>query len=245
MANQTQLDHQSIIPLYHQLKEILREQIESGAWQTNEMIASEHQLMKDYAVSRNTVKKAIEDLVQEGLLTRIQGKGTFVSLPKFEQSLSGFYSFSKVMKAKGYDAKDVIISVERAPMPSSVAKHFDVRGAEDVFELKRIRCAGDEPIIYERSYLPRNVVPSLTKEDVLSTSLYDFLERAYGVVVAKAKETFEPVLIDSYESHYLNTKAGYPGLLLDRISYDITGRPVEYCRAIVRGDRCRFYTELL
>lgn len=239
------LDHTSLIPLYHQLKEILRDRIESGSWPPNEMIASEHQLMREYQVSRNTVKKAIEDLVQEGLLTRVQGKGTFVSLPKIEQSLSGFYSFSRVMKAKGFEPKDVIISIEKRPIPSSFVKYFDASPEEQVHELKRIRCAGDEPIIYERSYLPRSVIPALAKDDLANRSLYDFMEQEYGVVVSKAKETFEPVLIDSFESHYLNTKAGYPGLLLDRISYDISGRPVEYCRSVVRGDRCRFYTDLL
>src|SRR5579875_2995284 len=104
------LDPDSIIPLYHQLKGILRDKIESGVWKPDELIDSEHQLMSQYNVSRNTVKRAIEDLVQEGLLRRVQGKGTFVSFPKIEHSLSGFYSFSKVMKSKGIEARDVILS---------------------------------------------------------------------------------------------------------------------------------------
>ena len=71
------------------------------------------------------------------------------------------------------------------------------------------------------------------------------LEEKFGVIVVKAKETFEPVLIRPYEEEFLEVKTGTPGLLLDRVAYDKDGRIVEYCRSIVRGDRCRFYTELL
>jgi GntR family transcriptional regulator len=71
------------------------------------------------------------------------------------------------------------------------------------------------------------------------------LEQKLGLLVTRAKETFEPVLIRDYESRYLRVPEGYPALLLDRIAYDSQGRPVEFCRSIVRGDRCRFYTELL
>jgi GntR family transcriptional regulator len=240
-----QLEHQSPIPLYHQLKDILKEKIESRDWVPGEKIPSENELIVQYDISRNTVKKALDDLVQEGLLNRIQGKGTFVSKPKLEQSLTGFYSFSKVMKAQGLKPKDIILSVEKKAAKLSVARQLQITEGDNVIELKRLRCANDEPIILETSYIPCDLVSDLSKENLEETSLYDYMEQALGIYVTSAKEIFEPVLIRDYESHYLEVEEGFPALLLDRIAYNLEKRPVEFCRSIVRGDRCRFYTELI
>jgi GntR family transcriptional regulator len=80
--------------------------------------------------------------------------------------------------------------------------------------------------------------------EIGTISLYDLLEQQFNVVVTRAKEAFEPVLIRADESEYLQTKEGLPALLLERTAFDKEGNPVEFCRSIVRGDRCRFYTEL-
>jgi GntR family transcriptional regulator len=239
------LDTSSVIPLYHQLKEILKENIESGVWKPGDMIPSENQLMQEYSISRNTIKKAIENLVQEGALNRIQGKGTFVSRPKIEQSLSGFYSFSKVMKTQGLTTKDVINSVQEVLVKPSIAKNLQLKEEEHVMELMRVRYVEDEPMILETSYIPAKYFPNLTWDLLKQNSLYDLMQKEYGIIVTKAKEMFEPVLIRSYESEVLQVEEGYPALLLDRIAYDSSEMPVEFCRSIVRGDRCRFYTELL
>lgn len=239
------LDYSSLLPLYHQLKEIIRENIESGIWNHGDMIPSEHNLMKEYDVSRNTIKKALEDLVQEGLLNRIQGKGTFVSMPKIEQSLSSFYSFSKVMKESGYTPNDIILSIEFFPVKQSVAKVLKLSEGDEVWVLRRLRCIQDEPMMLETSYIPRKLVHKITKEELEQMSLYELMLKNYGIIVKKAKEIFEPVLIRDYESRYLKVDKGYPALLLDRIAFDANDVPIEFCRSIVRGDRCRFYTELL
>lgn len=239
------LNPHSVIPLYHQLKEILKENIESGVWKPGDRIPSENELRKQYDVSRNTVIKALEELVQEGLLRREQGRGTFVSSPKISHSLTGFYSFSNVLRANGLEPKDVILVLERRIAKPSIARHLQLTGSREVWVLKRLRCAGDEPIMLETSHLPQNRVPRIEREDLENRSLYDYLEQKHGILVTRAKEIFEPVLIRDYESRYLRVPEGYPALLLDRIAYDSQGRPVEFCRSIVRGDRCRFYTELL
>jgi GntR family transcriptional regulator len=239
------LDHSSVIPLYHQLKEILREYIESGEWKPGDLIPSENEFQQEYNISRNTVKKALDDLVQEGILNRIQGKGTFVSMPKIEQSLSGFYSFSKVLRSKGLEPKDIILSLDQKEVKPSIAKRLQLPEKALVIELRRLRCANDEPMILETSYIPLQLVSGLSAEKLEHNSLYDLMQSEYGIMVTKAKETFEPVLIRDYESSYLQIKEGSPALLLERVAYDSNGQPVEFCRSIFRGDRCRFYTELL
>lgn len=239
------IETNSVIPLYHQLNEILKEKIESAEWGSGYKIPSEHELCRQYEVSRNTVKTALDDLVQDGMLQRVQGKGTFVSKPKIEQSLSGFYSFSRVMKQKGMRPKDLIISIEKKQASPTEAKHLQIEEDEEVIELRRLRCANDEPMILETSHIPVSIVPTLSRDQLETTSLYDYMEREHGIVVSSAKEMFEPVLIRDYESKYLDVEKGFPALLLDRIAYNSGEKPVEFCRSIVRGDRCRFYTELI
>jgi GntR family transcriptional regulator len=239
------LSNDSFIPLYYQLKEILLENIESGNWKPEYMIPSEIQLQQEYNISRNTVKKALDELVQEGMLNRIQGKGTFVSAPKIEQSLSSFYSFSKVMESRGLNPKDIILSLVENEAKLGVSKKLQLSENNQVYELQRLRCSGDEPIILETSYIPKHLFPNLSVKMLDKNSLYDVMQKDYGIYVTKAKEVFEPVLIRSHESMILQVGEGNPALFLERIAYDNQGVAVEFCRSLIRGDRCRFYTELL
>lgn len=239
------LDPTSFVPLYHQLKEIIEVKIESGEWKPGDKISSENDLQNLYDISRNTVQKALEELVQEGILERKQGKGTFVSKPKFEQSLTSFYSFSKVMESQGMNPKDIILNIETRLADRKVAAKLQIDPSDEVIALKRLRQADGEPIILETSYLSKHTIPEISQEDIEQTSLYDILEEKYGIFVVKAKETFEPVLVRDDEREYLNIEKGSPCLLLDRVAYDTKGKPVEFCRSIIRGDRCRFYTELM
>jgi len=245
MTTPNRLDPTSPVPLYYQLKEILRDAIAAGTWKPGELVPSEHQLQDEYQVSRNTAKKAIEELVQEGILTRVQGKGTFVAAPKLEQALTGFYSFSNAMRSRGIVPSAKVIGLKEAPAKASVAKALAIAPGDRVTELTRVRYADDEPIILETSYIPVALAPGLAEKNFEESALYSVLAVDYGLLVVKAKEIFEPVLIRDYESRWLQVQAGYPALLLDRVAYTAEGKPVEFCRSIVRGDRCRFYTELL
>ncbi|MBG0964935.1 GntR family transcriptional regulator [Bacillus sp. SRB1LM] len=239
------LQNESLIPLYHQLIERLKDSIEKGHWTLGDKIPSENQLMEQFSVSRNTVKKAIEELVQEGILYRIQGKGTFVAKPKLQQSLMGFYSFSKVLKEKGMNPKDIILKIEEVKPNAKIKEALQLSENVNVIEMKRLRCAEDEPYILESSFIPKHVVTDIEQlKKVGEISLYDLFSQQFNTVVTRANEAFEPVLIRADESEYLQTEVGRPALLLERTAYDTNGVPVEFCISIVRGDRCRFYTEL-
>lgn len=239
------LNHDAFEPLYHQLKRIIEGKIERGEWKTGDKISSENELKNKYKVSRNTVQKALDELVQEHVLERRQGKGTFVARQKIEQALTSFYSFSNVMEKQGMNPKDVILSLDTGLANSKSARILQIDPSEEVFSLQRLRYANDEPIILETSYLPKKYISYLSEDDLEEHSLYVFLEKFHNITVVKAKEIFEPVIVRDYESKLLEIDEKSPGLLLDRIAYDTHGRIVEYCRSIVRGDRCRFYTELI
>lgn len=239
------LDQASVIPLYHQLKQRLSAKIQSGEWKPEDKIDSENQLMEIFHVSRNTVKKAIEELVQEGRLYRIQGKGTFVSKPRFEQSLGGFYSFSRVLQEKGLNPRDEVLVIQEVYPSTKVRNNLELGEDEQVIEMKRLRFADNDPIVLESSFLPKSIIKDTEiLHEVGSSSLYSLLAQRFDVIVVRAREAFEPVLITKEEARLLKTEAGKPALLLERTAFDTLGKPVEFCISIVRGDRCRFYTEL-
>lgn len=245
MGNGRQLDTDSVVPLYYQLKEIIDERIQSEEWPPGYMIPSENELVGEYKVSRNTVIKAIDRLVQDGVLTRKQGKGTFVAEAKFEQCLSSFYTFSKAMSKSGLRHGVHVLSCTERTAGPSVAKSLNIDPSSRVSELMRVRYADGEPLMLETSYIPVSLAPSLITYQFAEDALYDILSNHYQVHVIKAREIFEPVIIDEFEGDVLHVAVGSPGLLLMRTATTAEGKPVEYCKSILRGDRCRFYTELL
>src|SRR5699024_7559555 len=210
-----QLDPSSFVPLYQQLKEHITEKIDKKIWKPGDKIYLENQLYEKFDVSRNTAKKAIEDLVQEGIVYRVQGKGSFVNQPKIEQSLTGFYSFSQVLEEKGLQQKDVIISITVEKASHKVAQALQINDGEEVIVLTRLRYAQDEPIILESSYLRKDKIHHVEKlKQVEETPLYQLLRLEFNVNVNSAKEAFEPVLITEKEAQHLEVKVGSPALLL-------------------------------
>jgi GntR family transcriptional regulator len=232
------------IPLYHQLKEVFLEKIVNGEWRTGETIPNELQLCEQYGVSRGPVRRALEQLVREGLLARKQGKGTWVLPPKIERDLSGFYSFTSLIEQRGMRSTTNLLSLETVASQGGVAHSLGLADGEPVFRLRRLRLADDEPLILETVYVPVQVSPGLTAAEVAAAPLYTILETRYGVRFLRAKQFFEPVITDDYEAHVLGIPRGAPVLLVQNISYSITGRPVVLSKAIMRGDRVRYYVEL-
>ncbi|NLA59151.1 MAG: GntR family transcriptional regulator [Firmicutes bacterium] len=238
------LDNNNVIPLYHQLKQILREKVESGEWRPNDMIPSEAQLARQYGVSRATTRRAVDDLTREGLFYRQHGKGTFVSPPNIVQGLSRFYSFSRDMENKGLRPRSKVLHLHEGKADPKVRKALRLEEGATVYELRRLRLAGDEPIILETSWLPAELFPGLIAKDLESQRLYDLMEKVYGVRPVNAEEYFEPICVDEYESQMLGVPIGAPALLLHRMTFDEKERPVEVCKSIVRGDKCRYYVRL-
>lgn len=232
------------LPLYYRIKEQLRERIEDGELRPGDQLASERQLAVQYGVSTITVKRAILDLVQEGLLFRKQGKGTFVAPSKMERDLSRLTSFTEEMLHRGLRPNSRPIEARIVRARASVARALNLSPGEEVISIERVRLADGEPLLLEKTFLPHALFPSLLEEDFTSQSLYHFMTEKYGVSLVKARETLEPIIINSDESRKLDVKAGTPGLLLELVAFSENSRPVEYTKAIVRGDKTKYYIEM-
>lgn len=234
----------SKIPLYHQIKEDLRARIEEGEWLPGELVPPEKELCAEYKVSKITVLEAIKGLVGEGLLYRKQGKGTFVAKPKLEQSLNRFYSFTESMRQKGIEPERRILKVEIIKADKHAAKHLGIKRGEEITEIVRLRLVNGEPLYLETIILPVKLCPNLHLKDMGSKPLNEILRNEYKIPLIKAKECFEPIIIDDYEAQMLGVKNGAPALLLEHTTYTTKNQTVLFSKGIIRGDRCRYYTEL-
>lgn len=240
----SKINHDSPVPLYFQLKEIITDGINNGEWGIGDLIPSENQLCKTYSVSRNTAQRALDELVHEGILTRRQGVGTFVTAPRIEQALSEFYSFTDAVIAHGHKHSVKVLSVSIEKASAKQAKALNLEIGEPIVMLTRLRYVNDVPFILETSFIPEKMAPGLESYDFESVSLYKTLTNSYRIYVTKAREFFEPVLINKMESQLLKVDEGTPAILLERVAYSSNDEVVEFCRSIIPGGKCRFFTEL-
>jgi GntR family transcriptional regulator len=232
------------IPLYHQLREIFAEKIESGEWKPDALIPNEASLCEEYGVSRGPLRQALEHLVREGRLARKQGKGTWVLPPRIERGLGGLYSFTTLIEQRGLRPGARLLSFETVPASVGVSQALALPEGAAVAKIRRLRLADDEPLILETVCVPAQVCPGLTEEALGAAPLYDLLRERYGVAVLRARQYFEPALADEYEAGVLGIGQGAPVLLLHNVTYASGDQPVVFSKAIMRGDRVRYYVEL-
>ena len=234
----------SRLPLYRQIEDALRERIRSGALRPGAQIATEPELMVEYGVSRATVRQALAGLIAEGLLEIRRGLGTYVTAPRFEHTIGGFYSFSREIERHGLQPGTKVLDLRTLPASDVVAESLGVAVGTTVVALRRLRLAGQDPLVVETSHLPATRFPGLETVDFSQVRLYDTLMNRYGCRPTRARETFEPILLTADEAALLDQRRGEPALRVERIAYDQDDAPIEFCRSTVRGDRYRYSVEL-
>ena len=232
------------VPLYRRIEADLRERIRSGALRPGAQVAPEPELMAEFGVSRATVRQGLAGLVAEGLLEIRRGLGTYVTAPRFEHTIGGFYSFSREIERHGLQPGTKVLGLRREPAVDAVAEALGVAAGTPVVALRRLRLAGPDPLVVETSHLPAARFPGLELVDFNRARLYDTLMNAYGCRPTRARETFEPILLTADEAALLDQRRGEPALRVERIAFDQDDAPIEFCRSTVRGDRYRYSVEL-
>ena len=170
------------LPRYREIARQLKEQIEAGVYQEHQAIPSEPELAKQYEVSRMTARQAINELVYDGVLYRIKGKGTFVNHQKYEKSIHGLTSFSEDMIQKGFTPSSLLINKTCLEASDLIAAKLQIKPKDPVIELKRVRLADDEPMALEFVYLPVAMIKELP-DNIGSISLYDYIEKELGLLI--------------------------------------------------------------
>jgi GntR family transcriptional regulator len=233
------------IPKYYQLANILRDKIEAGEWPPRSPIPSERQLEQMYYVSRPTIRQAIEYLIQEGLLYREHGRGTFVSPAKLQKGLRELTSFTEDLVSRGITPGQVIRSIEQVVPPESVAQRLELPADRPVTRIERVRLGDGIPIGLQTSYIALDAGQEITLEDMERVgSLYRVLEEKLNIIPTEADETLEVTVATRAEAAQLQIKEGSPLLLSERLTFSQDRRPVEFVKILYRGDRYRYYTRL-
>ncbi|HEY8455919.1 MAG TPA: GntR family transcriptional regulator [Actinopolymorphaceae bacterium] len=228
------------VPKHLQLRQIL-ERLITEELQPDSPIPSERELMATYGVSRMTVREAIGQLVTEGRLYRVRGKGTFVAAPRVDSMLE-LTSFTEDMRRRGHEPSTVVLrSVELVP-PVSVRQALGLTATQTAYRIERLRIADGVPMALENGWYVAAPAPGLLDRD-LSGSLYSILAGTYGIVIDAAKQTLRSEIADAQTARILGVAVGAPLLVLERTS-TAGGKPVEHVTSWYRGDRYQVHIDL-
>jgi len=219
--------------------------IRSGAWAPGTRLPPERELCELLDVSRASLRQALADLEERGLITRHQGRGTFVTRQRLDADVSGYFSIGDALRSRGVQLTTRVISSTVHPAEEPLASELGQPVDAPVLRLQRLRSADGEPIVLEVSQLPLALLPGLDTVDFTERSLYDVLRRDHGRYVATASETLEPVILTAHESNLLGVGRGAPALLFRRTTRDRSDVVVEVGEGLLRGDRSRFLIERL
>ncbi|HEY8455836.1 MAG TPA: GntR family transcriptional regulator [Actinopolymorphaceae bacterium] len=225
------------------LAAVLEREILSGRWPTGSKLPTERELAVLHGVSRQTVREALDELERACLVVRRQGSGTYVAERRLEQSLLGHFSIVEAIRSSGLVIETTVLAQAVGPALPAVAESLGVAPESPVVELERLRAVGGEPFMLERTWLPAERLPGIEDADLTTVGLYETLRERYGVVLVRAVESFEPIVLHADEARRLGERSGRPALMLLRTTYDDQDRAIESARAILRADRCRSLVE--
>lgn len=232
------------LPLYHQLYRALRAQLDSGELTPGDRLPTEKELATHFACSLVTVRRALDELVREGAITRTRGKGTFVSDVRIDRELNQLTSFTDEMSILGMAHETKMLRAHIVESTQSTAERLSITEGMPIYAIERLRVAGNEPLLIEHVFLPAHIFPGLLTTDLANTSLYSHLLDRYGVDLVHGHQTVEPALPSPREARILEQDRSQPVLLLKLVSYTADGKPVEYCRTVVKGSRARYHLDV-
>jgi GntR family transcriptional regulator len=231
-------DRESGVPVYRQLAEYLKTQIASGVYKPGDVLPSEADLIRDYNISRTTVRLAFGLVTNAGLIRREQGRGTIV-VSQVHTTLPILSSFSEEVIRMGRKPGNKMLGQSEENLTIDAANAFELTVDDKCLKITRIRLADDEPIAVAVSWLNSKAFPSLLSEDYNEISLYKIFEKDLGYKIRNAIENIRADIATDFEARKLQLKAGSPVLRMTRTTYIQTeadkGIPIEYVEVVFNG----------
>lgn len=229
-------------PVYIQIHNQLRENIENGHWKVGQKIPAERELAAEFGVSRMTLRQAIQTLVDEGVLERRVGSGTFVASRKVQDKMAGVTSFTELMIAAGKKPSSKTISYHLTTPSQSEIERLKLEPDERVLRMERIRYGNEIPICYEVATVPAKLVENFSKTEITS-SFYRTLEKKANLYPGLAVQWVSAISATEKIAEYLRIRRGDALLHLIQLSYLQDGRPFEYVHTQYVGSRFEFVLE--
>lgn len=223
-------------PLWHQAEMALRGLIESGEWTSGSQIPNEDRLCDMLGISRITVRHALRNLEEAGLLRREHGRGTFVRSATVIAGVRGLTSFTDEMKTLALAAGTRLLAADRLSADEEMADALEITIGDPVVRLRRLRLGNGMPIGIQTSHLTEARVPGLYDDAVNIQSLYGWLKEHCGIAPVKAKEVYRVGRVAELDAELIGQIAGTPAFEVERIAYDMRG-PFEYTLSTMRADR--------
>ncbi|MDJ1121509.1 GntR family transcriptional regulator [Olsenella sp. YH-ols2217] len=224
-------------PLSSQVAEHIRSKIYAKEWGPGDRLPSEHALMEQFGVSRGTVRRALQSLIQEGLLTSEHGRGTFVRVPRVLHPTGNRpLSFAAALEDQGIRFETTVLEREAVTPPSHVATRLDLDGADLVLHSHRLRCdSAGTPLMALDSWIPLKRCPGIERLDLTQVSLFDAVQQTSGLLIAWSEMSYTAVLAGSDIGAVLGVPETAPALRLDQLIYLESGDPVEWSSVFLPG----------
>lgn len=236
-----ELDRDSDTPLYRQLDLVLSEAIYEKTWRVGDRFPSESELMDAYKVSRIVVRAAVNDLVNQGLLRQIQGKGTFVVENRMiERPFQEFKGFYEEMAEKGIAVTTRVLTQSSILCNSRIGEELKLPWGSQVIEIERLRFIKDTPRYLVFNYIPYELCPDLVNDDLTNQSLYYLLEKKYKIILSHGNRKVRALAAHERMAKLLNITVNAPLIHLEGTSYSNEGKAVEFFQAYHRGDIAMF-----
>jgi GntR family transcriptional regulator len=230
-------------PLWHQAEQALRAMIVKGVWPEGTQMPNEEKLSKLLGVSRITVRHALRNVEEAGLLRREHGRGTFVRSSTVVAGVRGLTSFTEEMANLGLVVGSRVLELDREKATADVADALEIKKGDPVAKLRRLRAGNDLPIGIQTAYLPLARVPGFVDHGTEAPSLYEILRNRYGITPREATEVYRVGTVPSADAELLDIPAGSPAFIVERIASDARG-PFEFTLSVMRGDRYEIRSKL-
>src|SRR5450830_2082599 len=237
------LEH-SAIPLYSQVRERLRERINDGTYAPAARLPAESEIGAIFAVSRITVRQALDDLRNEGLIVKVAGKGTFVAGARPSQELARLEGFGEAMARGGHRIVNRVVSHVLVPAETQVAERLGLDAGAQVSEIRRVRYLDSAPVSFEVTYLPPQVGERLRGEDLAGRDIFLILESDYGITLSHADVQIGAISADAELAAALSVAPGTALLRIERLTWTADGVPLDFEYLYVRGDAFQYTLRL-
>lgn len=230
------INYDSKVPLYFQLKEQIRKNILSGGYKEGDLIPSERELGDQYDLSSTTIRRALNDLVQENFLERKAGKGTFVRLNKVKRDLRKVIGFTKNMQEMGLIPSTRVISKKLVAANAYARSRLSLDKGAQIVRLERVRMASDIPMMFETRYIRTDICPGIEMEE-LDSSLWKVFEEKYGLKPNRHSQNMNITVVTGRSAYLLTLKEGTHVFLIKGVTYVQDNLPIECEESLYRTDK--------
>lgn len=230
------IDFESKVPLYYQLKEQIKQNILNGTYKEGDLIPSEREFNDQYDLSSTTIRRALNDLVQENFLERKAGKGTFVHTQKVKRDLHKVIGFTNNMQEMGLKPSTHVLSKKIAPANAYARSRLGLEKGSEIVRLKRLRLANDIPMMLETRYIRTDLCPGIEMEE-LDSSLWKVFEQKYGLKPNRHSQNMNIAVVTGHSANMLTLEEGTHVFLIKGVTYVRDNLPIECEESFYRTDK--------